>query len=266
MNRGTFDTAAAEYDDVFTDSAIGRLQRDAVHRYLNRRILDDRPLSILELGCGTGEDAIHFAAGGHQVVATDQSLSMLEVTRRKAEDRGLTERIQTCRIDLRNPDLTDLGGPFDLVFSNFGALNCIDGAGLKVLAAAVAEVTTRGSHLIVVVMPRACLLEMLYFLGRGRPRTACRRLGGGPVSATVGQSRVTIWYHGPGTIRRTFARHFTRRAVAPIGFAVPPSYLENRFGRHQRLLTILDGFDRRVTPLSPLASISDHALIDLERR
>ncbi len=265
MSRSAFDAVAPGYDRVFTDSAVGRVQRLAVHHYLDRRVFGETPLSILELGCGTGEDALLFARRGHQVTATDFSTAMLEQTRAKAQQHDLAQSIEVAALDLGHAVLPIPERPFDLVFSNFGALNCIDEDALRNLAEQLARVTEAGSHVVVVVMPRACLWESLYFLLRGRPRSAFRRLRGGPVSATVSEASVSTWYHSPLEITRAFKAFFRRRAVVPIGFAVPPSFLEPWATRHSRALAVLAKTDQILRPIGPLASISDHALIHLER-
>ena len=73
-----FDIMAETYDEDFTLSSIGQLQRacvwDAIGSLVNNKLV---PLKILEINCGTGEDAIHFAKLGHQVMATDLSATMI---------------------------------------------------------------------------------------------------------------------------------------------------------------------------------------------
>src|SRR6185312_9833172 len=69
--REGFDRAAATYDQDFTDSAIGRLQREAVWRQLDDLLLPGDLL--LDLGCGTGSDAIHLARRGLKIHAVDLS-------------------------------------------------------------------------------------------------------------------------------------------------------------------------------------------------
>ena len=55
-----FDASATTYDTSFTNTEIGRLQRRRVYKYLNRYLNTSEPLNILELNCGTGEDALVY--------------------------------------------------------------------------------------------------------------------------------------------------------------------------------------------------------------
>ena len=87
-----FDAMAAEYDTSFTHSLIGVRMRHAVWRRLDARFQPND--HILELNCGTGEDAIHLAQRGLHILATDVSSTMLEVARAKAAQSNLTDRIE----------------------------------------------------------------------------------------------------------------------------------------------------------------------------
>ena len=62
-----FDTLAERYDDMFTNSLICRAQRDAVWSMAIRTFR--RGDRILELNCGTGEDALFLAHHGITVLA-----------------------------------------------------------------------------------------------------------------------------------------------------------------------------------------------------
>lgn len=66
--------------------------------------------SVLELGCGTGNKLIPIAADGHPAVGLDSSRPMLDLARRKADDRGV--QVEWVEGDMRD---FDLGRTFDLV-------------------------------------------------------------------------------------------------------------------------------------------------------
>ena len=80
-----FESLAASYDDTFTRTRIGAAMRRAVWRRLDATFA--APARVLELGCGTGEDAIHLAGRGVRVVAADRERAMLDAVETKA--RGL---------------------------------------------------------------------------------------------------------------------------------------------------------------------------------
>src|SRR5690348_10540712 len=86
-----FDALAADYDRAFTTSTIGRHMRAAVWRRLDAVFRPgDR---VLELSCGTGEDALYLARKGVRVVATDSSPRMLEKARAKVAQAGLMDLV-----------------------------------------------------------------------------------------------------------------------------------------------------------------------------
>src|SRR5687767_9229772 len=85
-----FDAIAHNYDDLFSKSLIGYHQRQITRRYLQKFLSGKPPLKILEINCGTGEDAIWLASLGHQVIATDQSERMISIAREKAASTAQT--------------------------------------------------------------------------------------------------------------------------------------------------------------------------------
>lgn len=73
---------------------------------------DVRPGRVLELGCGTGVNAVFMASRGCQVTAVDVSPTALRMARDNARSTGV-------ELDLVEGDMFDLDaklGPFDFVF------------------------------------------------------------------------------------------------------------------------------------------------------
>ena len=67
--------------------------------------------SVLDVGCGTGENALHLAAQGHPVLGVDFATAAIERAAEKAADRGLP-------VDFLVADALDLavlGRTFDTV-------------------------------------------------------------------------------------------------------------------------------------------------------
>ena len=82
MITSAFDDLADGYDAAFTDTAVGRALRALVWSRLDAVFQPGQ--QILELGCGTGEDAVRLACRGVKVLATDLSPRMIAVAQEKA--------------------------------------------------------------------------------------------------------------------------------------------------------------------------------------
>src|SRR5688500_4022031 len=143
-----FDRMAADYDRSFTASAIGRRMRAAVWRRLDATF---RPGErVLELNCGTGEDAVHLARRGVRVVATDISSAMLAKARSKVERAGVAESVELVQLRIEDLSNRPIPGSFDGVLSNFGGLNCVDN--LSGAGRALAAMLRPGARALLCVM------------------------------------------------------------------------------------------------------------------
>jgi len=95
-----FDALAADYDASFTATPLGTLLREAVWRRLDARFSPgDR---VLELACGTGEDAVHLARRGVRITATDASPAMVETALRKVAAAGLEGLVEVHQVDVED--------------------------------------------------------------------------------------------------------------------------------------------------------------------
>ncbi|MGZ5367204.1 MAG: class I SAM-dependent methyltransferase, partial [Aeromicrobium sp.] len=76
---------------------------------------DATPLDILDLGGGTGSDAVRLAHAGHRVTVVDPSPDALASLHRRSVEEGVTEAVAGIQGD--TADLTEHvdGGSVDLV-------------------------------------------------------------------------------------------------------------------------------------------------------
>lgn len=249
---------AADYDRSFTSTPLGSVLRRAAHRRLDARFsAGDR---VLELGCGTGEDAVHLARRGNRVHATDASAEMVEQARAKIAAACLGPLASVEMLAVEDLPAADLRGPFDGAFSNFGALNCA--ADLGAVAKALADRLRPGAPLVLCVMGPWVPWEWGTYLLRGQPGRAFRRLRPGGVS----WRGVTVRYPSIGRLRRLFEANFQLERVAALGALLPPSYLEAWTRRHPRLLAALDRWERRLERFPPFPQLADHYVAELVRR
>lgn len=96
--------------------------------------------TLLELGCGTGTNAVELARRGYRVTASDYVAQAVEAAREKARAAGVT-------VDFRVADVTsaDLGGPYDVVFDR-GVYHHIRTVNLPAFQAQLARVTRPGTR------------------------------------------------------------------------------------------------------------------------
>lgn len=246
MASGCFDLLAAEYDRAWTNSGPGRLQRNAVWRQILP--LFQAGQSVLDLGCGTGEDARALSHRGVRVSALDASPEMVRIARHRGVDAhvGAIEAIDT------------IDGRFDGVISNFGALNCI--SRLAPLRAPLARLVRPGGYLAVCLMSRFCAIETLHFLRQFRFGKAARRWPGETFSETL---KLKAYYPRAAQVRQAMTPEFDLRFRTGIGFTVPPSYVN---GIGPASLHLRSRIDEWFAHLPLLRAMSDHQLYIFRRR
>ena len=208
---------------------------------------------LLDLGCGTGEDAIHFAQRGMNVTAIDIAPEMIEALVLKARAAEVSDRIDARVSDMGSLELH--GKRFDAVFSNFGAMNCI--GDLELLRALASNALRPGGHLVLVLMGRFYPLETLAFLMKGDVRRIFRRFGAAR-SATVEGQAFPVWYYSPRDLRRGFGREFALSRILGLRALLPAPGLEHLEGRVP--FGLLGSLDAALARFPLTASFADHYL------
>ena len=264
MRSEGFQAMAKEYDEIFSHSAIGALQRDSVWSYLDHWI-NMQHLHVLDIGCGTGEDTVRFLKkGAGRVSGFDPSENMLaralQKTTFSGPDQDLIlweDTVQSWLV--KKPEVSG----FDLIFSNFGALNLLPPQDLHHLASYLDQHLSPGTDVIFVIMPTLCLWESVYFLYKRQWSKAFRRKSS-PVNARIGGAQLKTWYHSPAQIAKIFSG-FNWIRTKGIGISIPPSYLATRFVDRLRWLQWLHHLENYLSKAQGTASISDHFLIHLKK-
>jgi Methylase involved in ubiquinone/menaquinone biosynthesis len=245
------------YDAEFTNTAVGMALRRIVWARLATMFQPSQ--RILELGCGTGEDAIRLAMAGIHVVATDVSPAMLAVARDKARRSGCLDRIEFQCLAMEDVGRSFGGQRFDGVFSNFGALNCV--RDLASLAAGLANLLPENGALLWVIMGRRVPWEWLWYLLRADGRRAFRRYR----AEGIDWRGLTIHYPTPGEVTELLTPRFAITRVSPLGIALPPSYAASWFNRSPRALAAMARIEGLAQRSTALASWSDHYLLEARR-
>lgn len=263
MPSHPFDAAASDYDQNFTDRPPGRWFRDTVWAYMKNAFQEGG--HVLDLGCGTGEDAVWLALQGIHVTALDASENMLQVAREKADREGVSDLISFIKKDLAAWEKDDPAKPlqYDGVLSNFGALNCLEDLG------AFAEKLSRrirpGGLAFFVVMGPVCPWEMIWYLLHGRVNTAFRRFHR-TTKARVGQDgTVQVRYPTPPRFRSHFLPFFKPVRIVGIGALLPPPYMSHMVEKAEGFFRRVASLERRMGPHFPWTWLNDHYLVILKR-
>ena len=262
--RAAFDAAAASYDQTFSPvtNPLVRLMRQRALAAAARHF----PLgsTLLEIGCGTGQDTVELAARGHRVVACDPSAEMIAATRAKVVAAGQGDKVSFVNLGAgglaggwQALDLT-----VDGVFSDFGPLNCE--LSLDPVRELLSLALRPGGRFVAVVMPKFCPLEVALFLARGDLRTATRRFARAPMADVQGV-RFPISYHGAGDFDRALAGEFRRVETRSLGLVLPPPRFGEALARAPRLLRVLTAVEDAVAGLPGLRRMGDHVVLAYQR-
>lgn len=253
-----FDAEAQKYDAVFSHSAIGQLQRRRVRYFMNKVLSPTAMHNILELNCGTGEDALWLASKSGKVLATDISEKMIQIAKEKTA--GLSN-VDTIQLSFTHVTSELAGNKFDLVFSNFGGINCAAENELAELGKQLYNLTGSNATIAFVVMSANCWWEKIYFFWKGIKRRRKTK-----TTANLNGVAFPVWYYSPKQLETIFKPHFEKKYQKPIGLFIPPSYLDSFFKRKSFLLNILFALEKIFGSFNFLADNADHYLMVFKKK
>jgi SAM-dependent methyltransferase len=239
-----FDAIAGDYDALWTATPVGMSQRLAVWARVDKLFQPGQ--FVLDIGCGTGADALHFESRGVNVYGVDSSANMVGLARMRGVSAGYISIEELHQIPAR----------FDGALSNFGALNCVPA--LDGVAAALAGKVCSGGYVALCFIGSFCAWETGYYLLRGQIRRAFRRRGF-RVPSSLG---IDVFYFSQRAIVAAFRRSFRLVGTYGVGLFVPPSYVK---GLSNRTVARLASLDRYCAHWPLLRRLADHRLYIFER-
>jgi ubiquinone/menaquinone biosynthesis C-methylase UbiE len=249
---------AAEYDALDVSHPVVMWMRARIRQLVEQQLPPGG--SILEINAGSGLDALYFASKGYRVHATDVAPGMLDALGEKARRPEAGGRLKFEAIS--NMELSDVsGGPYDLVLSNLGGLNCTED--LRRVTCHLTSVLKPGGTTVLVVMPPLCPWELLQVI-RGHVGTARRRLSKQGTLANVGGAQVRAWYHSPSKLLRAMGPAFETVELRSFCLFSPPSYFDGFVRRHPGVMRRLQGVDARLGGVWPFNQAGDfYALVSM---
>lgn len=254
-----FDGAASSYDQDFTHTDLGHWLRQQIWERLI--YLFKAGDTLLEIGCGTGEDAVWLAKQGIHVLATDASPAMLKQTQQKAKSAGVAHLISTQILDLNNLPDAPLG-KFAGIYSNFGAVNCTDDwAGIAQFLKA--NIRPQGKVGLGIISP-FCLWETIWHGLHFDFATATRRWNGRSQAVLADGSQFKISYPPPRHVRKALSPYFQQTYVSGLGVFLPPSDIFGVIAKRPRIAQVLIATEKRFAQYPPLKYWADHYWIEFE--
>jgi SAM-dependent methyltransferase len=251
-----YDAIAADYDAQVRGDAWMRQQLHA--RY--RRVFRAGDF-VLDVGCGTGLDAVFLAEHGLRVLGIDASPEMIARARARIAAAGLGERI-TVRVQPieRLDELAER--QLDGIVSAFASLNALPD--LRQFAADAARLVRPRGRLILHLLNRTSLWEWLGYARRGQWRAA-RALGAAPTRAfSIGGESIQHRLYSPRDVYRdVFAQSFRRRGCVGLG-AIRPPHTVRRLP--DPLVRALEALDPPLGTLPVVRGLGRFLVLDLERR
>jgi len=262
----SFDSMAAGYDEQFSFSFTGFHQRMQVRAYLSKLLQNKSALDILEINCGTGEDAYWLASMHHRVSATDASCAMIKKAIAKSAIKVNTDKLQFSRCSFEDLGNHFVKPDFDLVFSNFSGVNCISPAEVKKLSHDLAAMMKPGGQLAIVIFGKYTLVETLYYLAKFKPGKAFRRWRTKPVMVNLDDDQSQqVYYYSIEKCRRLFS-DFELVEKRAVGLIIPPSYLESLVRKVLKTFPWILRMEDKLLEMQALSSFSDHTYLLFKKK
>jgi ubiquinone/menaquinone biosynthesis C-methylase UbiE len=251
--RRAFDSVAADYDGPLGNNPLIQRMREQLWRAVEKKVTSGSRL--LDIGCGTGIDAVHFASLGFQVVATDWSPQMIERTRSRVQQAGLTDQVSAQPLGVQ--ELDQLDDQFDAAYADLGPLNCaID---LDSAAKSISRLLEPKGKLIVSVIGRTCPWEFIYYALHGDVKRARIRSQHAIVPVNLNQQKVWTRYYSPREFYRACQDQFELNHYRGLSIFLPPPYLMR--DRLRSIYRLLGWIDARVGGWPLIRNIGDHFLM-----
>ncbi len=228
-------------------------------------------VKMLELNAGTGLDAVFFAEHGLQVHATDNATGMIEQINQKinslelnsplsfGEGLGVRTKLKATKCSFENLEILS-GNKYDIIFSNFGGLNCTDKLGDVIKQ--FAPILNPNAHVVLVIMPPVCPWEMLFAL-KLNFKLAFRRFNKNGAESNVEGVQFKSWYYSPKQVVKFFGNNYEVVSIQSLGLFYPPPYLEYFPKKFPRLFSVLTKMDEIFGNKFPFKNWGDHFVLTM---
>lgn len=250
-----FGKQSAEYDNYDRNNTILTWMRSRVRTHVLSLL--EPGSSILEINGGSGLDAVFFAKKGHFIVTTDLSEMMVSEMQKKIEDENLADRVTAKQLSYT--ELNKISNQkFDLIFSNFGGLNCV--SDLNSVTSHFPSLLKKGGRICLVIMPPVCPGEIVQVF-RGNSALAFRRFKKNGAESYVEGIKFKTYYFGLGSIITSLEERFEKISSIGLGVFTPIPQMERFQLQFPRILNLLIRLDNLLSSIFPFNRMGDHIIV-----
>lgn len=262
-----FDRAARMYDAAYgpaDDSGHGSPLLDwlrAEHLAVLREVLPPGG-AVLDIGCGTGEEALALASEGYSVLGIDVSPVMVRQAQTKAAVYGVGRRFHCHALAASQLVKLDERGPFQGAYSSLGTLNTEPD--LPAVARELHALLERGAPFVATVISRRCLYEIVRGALRLRPGDVMKRPGQW-AEGRAGASGVIapVRFYSPREFAACFEPHFAVESVRAFPLWLPPVHLHELYRASPDGCARAKRWDARMNRWPGFRAWGDHFLMVL---
>ena len=256
-----FDSVADDYDGPIGNNLLVQEIRKRTLAAVTSSI--PRGASLLDLGCGTGLDAVELGRQGYRVTAVDWSPAMVRRAEARVRAAGLAGVVQVDHLGIHQLDRLPASA-FDAAYSNLGVLNCVPD--LEAAARLIRDRLRPAGSLIASVIGRVCPWELVLFGLKRQWSRAGLRWTKNSVPVSLNGQRVWTRYYTPNEFASAFAgAGFRLTSLRGLGLLTPPPCMIAFAQRHHRGVRRLQAIEDQVAGWPGLRHWGDHFLIVMRR-
>jgi len=259
-----FDSASEEYDYTISRNYINNWIRKRSINEIRKLVTQDDLL--LEIGCGTGAEAIELSRYVRGIVATDISDKMLTILKKKAIAKRLETKIFTVR--LRASQVVDVQ-PFlpketvRVAYSLNGALNCEPE--LDRVPGLLSRIISTNGYFVCSIRNTLCLPETIsHSLVLQLDKLNTRK--NQPTMVSVGGMDIPSLYYPPNRFVHFFHPFFRVKKIIGLPAFMPPAYLNDYYLQTGILGHLLQRLETILGDWFPFNRFGDQTLFVLQRR
>ncbi len=261
--RDAFDSASEEYDYTISHNYINSwIRKRSISELCRIAKTSD---VLLEIGCGTGSEAIQISEQVRGIVATDISEKMLDLLKKKIKAKRLDRKILAARVRASEISAVKELLPerrVRVAYSFNGALNCEPD--ILEVPGQLSKVVQEDGYFLCSIRNTLSLSEALsHSLVLQFDKMATRK--NQPTMVSVGGMDIPSCYYSPTRFAHLFHPHFRVRKMIGLPAFLPPAYLSDYYLRTGKARLILEKLEFVLGGRFPFNRLGDQTLFVFQR-